>query len=156
MRMGRLDDAQAIAAYHHTMWLEESGPRLSSEALAAAKPQVERFRQWLTPGSGLTTVVIADDDDLPIAHTTVQANKLVHLFVHPDYQAAGRGRSLLTIGEALIHDSGYSSAELHTRVGNHRAIGLYRSAGWVMTDEVVMDPLPDGSAAPEHVLRKQL
>ena len=98
--------------------------------------KLDRWRLWLAPGSGFVTMV-ADDSGTPVGHTTVSGNELVHLYVDPDHWGRGLGRRLLQVGEDLLRKSGRSDVELSTMVGNERAIALYRSAGWTLTDRLV-------------------
>jgi ribosomal protein S18 acetylase RimI-like enzyme len=85
----------------------------------------------------------------------VQDDLLVHLFIDPDHQGAGIGRRLLAIAEALIAEGGHADAELHTRVDNERAIALYESAGWHLTDRLIHSA-HDGIEYDEHVLVKHV
>ncbi|HUS42752.1 MAG TPA: hypothetical protein VMY16_08805 [Ilumatobacteraceae bacterium] len=59
------------------------------------------------------------------------------------------------IGEELIAESGHTDAELQTRVDNDRAISLYRSAGWQLTDRLIHNA-HHGIEYDEHVLVKHL
>ena len=116
---------------------------------------LELFEARLAPGSSIRTVVATDDEDGVIGHVQVEGNLLVHLFVDPDHQGAGIGSRLLEIGEALIADAGHVDGELHTRVDNDRAIALYRSVGWQLTDRLIHSA-EDDIEYDEHVLVKRL
>ena len=59
------------------------------------------------------------------------------------------------VGEQLIVEQGFHDAELHTMVGNKRALGLYESAGWQLTDRLIHSA-HDGVEYDEPVLVKQL
>lgn len=64
---------------------------------------------------------------------------------------------MLGIGEQLIVDGGFLDAELHTRVGNERALRLYASAGWQLTDQLIHRVDVDGGIEyDEHVLVKSV
>ena len=154
LRWARLADAARIADYHYACWQQVFAPLVSAEVMEGVEPRVERWRDWLEPGSEFTTVVTTDDHGQPIGHTTVRGHELIHLFVDPQHHRKGLGRQLLAIGERLIRQAGYAQAELHTIVGNARAIGLYESAGWNMTEETVDDVLSNGASYTEHVMRK--
>lgn len=155
-RFAGLDDADDIAAYHHRCWVEAFSDLLDPGVVAAMDPlgKVDRWRSWLSPGSGFVTVV-AGVDGHSVGHVTVNGCELVHLFIDPDHQGGGLGRSLLAVGEALIAVGAHSTAELQTIVGNQPAIGLYRSAGWTVTDALVHND-HDGVVYDEHVLTKNL
>jgi GNAT superfamily N-acetyltransferase len=156
MRWAVPADGDRIAGYHHECWSQASAPILSPELIRRVQPRTELWQQWLAEGSGFTTVVAIDDDDQPIAHTTVNGHTLVHLFVDPPHWRKGLGRTLLAVGERLIRQGGHRQAELHTRVGNSRAIALYESAGWIMTDRTLINEdegVPDHSYT-EHVMLK--
>ncbi len=115
---------------------------------------LDLFHGRLVPDSSMRTVVAANEG-VVVGHVQVEGNLLVHLFVDPDHQGAGIGSRLLAIGEALIADAGHTDAELHTRVDNDRAIALYRSVGWQLTDRLIHSA-HDGIEYDEHVLVKPL
>ncbi len=154
-RLALLNDAATIALYHQRCWetafadLVNPGDPTKVSTLG----QVDRWRSWLAPDSGFTTIV-ADVDGTAIGHTTIRDNEIVHLFVDPDHWERGLGRSLLTIGEQMLADNGHSTIELHTMVGNTPALGLYESAGWVVTDRIIHTN--EDVVYDEHVLVKQL
>lgn len=155
-RPARLADAERIAEYHHACRLEALAPLFDEAIVAAMRPKFERWREWLQEGSGFTSVVVVDDDDVPFGHVTVHDNVLGHLFIDPPRQGEGFGRLLLGVGEQLLRDAGHAELQLQTRVGNVRAITLYESAGWIMTDELVIDEDDPGVRVEEHVLRKSV
>jgi ribosomal protein S18 acetylase RimI-like enzyme len=156
-REGLSGDAPRIAEYYHRCWLEASAPSLGPDVAERleASMWLELFEARLAPGSSMRTVVATDDEDGVIGHVQVEGNLLVHLFVDPDHQGAGIGSRLLEIGEALIADAGHVDGELHTRVDNDRAIALYRSVGWQLTDRLIHSA-HDGIEYDEHVLVKRL
>jgi GNAT superfamily N-acetyltransferase len=156
VRFATLDDASVITDYHHRCWVESFTDLLEPGVVAVMDPlaKLDRWRRWLAPESGFTTVV-ADAGGRPIGHATVSGHELVHLFVDPRHQGIGLGSSLLAVGEALIRVAGHRTAELHTIVGNEAAIALYKSAGWVVTDRFVHND-HDGVVYEEHVLVKNL
>jgi ribosomal protein S18 acetylase RimI-like enzyme len=155
-REGVSGDAPRIAEYYHRCWLAASASSLEpgvAERLEASM-WLELFHGRLVPDSSMRTVVAANDG-VVIGHVQVEGNLLVHLFVDPDHQGAGIGSRLLAIGEALIAEAGHADAELHTRVDNDRAIALYRSVGWQLTDRLIHSA-HDGIEYDEHVLVKPL
>ena len=115
---------------------------------------LDLFHGRLTSDGSMRTVV-ATNRDMVVGHVQVDGNLLVHLFVDPDHQGVGIGSRLLAIGEALISEAGHTDAELHTRVDNVRAIALYRSVGWQLTDRLIHSA-HDGIEYDEQVLVKHL
>ena len=115
---------------------------------------LDLFHGRLTSDGSMRTVV-ATNRDMVVGHVQVDGNLLVHLFVDPDHQGVGIGSRLLAIGEALISEAGHTDAELHTRVDNVRAIALYRSVGWQVTDRLTHSA-HDGIEYDEQVLVKHL
>lgn len=156
LRPGRLDDAKQIADYHHRCWLTAFAPLVDPLVMDVVEPRVERWQQWLDGSSEHDTVVAADEHDAPIGHATILGNELLHLFVDPDHHGRGLGRVLLSGAEDRLRLAGHVSIQLHTIVGNLPAIALYESNGWVMTDRLEDDHLPNGSKYTEHVLIKEL
>lgn len=156
LRPGRVSDAEAIAEYHHLCWLSAFAPLVEPEVMEVIEPRVERWNDWLSDESEHDTIVAVDGNDVPIGHSTILDNELLHLFIHPDHHGKGLGGILLANAEARLHAAGHRSIQLHTIVGNTPAIGLYESNGWIMTDRLEDDVLPNGSKYTEHVLVKDL
>jgi RimJ/RimL family protein N-acetyltransferase len=156
IRPASIDDVEALAAYHHRCWVIAFSSSLAPGAAEQLDPRgdVALFRARLAPDSGYVTMV-ADESGTAIGHTTVARNKLVHLFVNPDYWRRGIGLELLGVGEALLRDAGQQQVELWTRVGNEPAIALYLKCGWRLTDRIVHSE-ENGVAYDEHVLTKRL
>jgi ribosomal protein S18 acetylase RimI-like enzyme len=59
------------------------------------------------------------------------------VFVRPNMQGRGVGRELM---QRLIAEGPWSQLSLWTRESNHRAQRLYRSCGFVITDELGSTP----------------
>lgn len=156
-RAGVTGDAPEMSAVHHrcfvTAFIDLVTPR---EAVTALRPDkdVERFTEWLSDFCDVS-VTVAAIGGVPVAYAAVRGHELLHLFVDPAYAGRGLGRVLLADAEDRIAADGHAEAELHTIVGNEPAIGLYRSAGWEMTDELLPDS-HDGVTYDEHVMRKRL
>ena len=55
----------------------------------------------------------------------------------------------------MLAAAGHRDVELHTMVGNHRAVRLSEASGWTMTDRLVPNE-HDGLVYDEHVLVKRL
>jgi GNAT superfamily N-acetyltransferase len=156
IRSACVEDADAIAAYHHRCWVIGFSSLLEPGVVDRMDPlgKLERWRRWLAPGSGFVTKV-ADLSGTPVGHATVSGHELVHLFVDPDHWGRGLGRRLLEVGEDLLRSTGHRDIELDTMVGNERALNLYRSAGWTLTERLVHND-QDGVVYDEHVLVKRL
>ena len=157
-REGRPDDVESIARYYHRCWLTASASSLEPGVAERLDPSMwlELFCDRLSPESSMHTVVATRGGEV-IGHVQVQGNNLVHLFIDPDHQGSGIGRKMLGIGEQLIVDGGFLDAELHTRVGNEPALGLYASAGWQLTNRLIHSVDVDGGIEyDEHVLEKRL
>jgi len=156
MRWALLSDADRIADYHHQCWLTAFAPLVSDEVMATIEPRNERWRGWLSEGSGFATMVAVDADDIALGHTTVRDDELVHLFIDPAHHRSGLGRQLLEVAEGLVRSAGHPHVHLTTLVGNAPAISLYESCGWVLTDELVESTRGGGLSYTEHVMRKAL
>jgi len=157
-RVGVEGDAAPIAEYYHRCWLMASASSLEPDVAERLDPSMwlELFCDRLSPESSMRTVVATRGGEV-IGHVQVQGNNLVHLFIDPDHQGSGIGRRMLGIGEQLIVDGGFLDAELHTRVGNEPALGLYASAGWQLTNRLIHSVDVDGGIEyDEHVLEKRL
>lgn len=153
IRPARVDDAKAMAEYHHRCSVEAFTSIVEGASFDQLDPRrrVASFRSWIE--STESTVHVAELDGSVIAHLVVQGNEIVHLFVDPDHWGLGLGRRLLALGEELLRDAGHQQMELRTMVGNAPAIALYESAGWVVTDELLHQET-DGVRYDEHVLLK--
>jgi hypothetical protein len=87
-------DAHAVADYHHRCFTTTYSSQLLAGEFEA--PDLvgarEQLRDWFQPGSEFETRVAAVDG-APIGHVTVRGHQLVHLFVEPDHQKMGLGRT---------------------------------------------------------------
>lgn len=156
-RPGRPADAERLAEYHHRCWLEAFADLFEPGVVAALDPRrrVPVFELWLSPEATETTVVVAELDGVAVGHLVVFQHEVAHVFVDPERWGRGIGRQLLARAEAQVAANGFTTAELHTMVGNEPALALYRSAGWRLTDDLA--PMDDGDLRwQEHVLRTDL
>lgn len=155
LRPARGSDVDDAAVYHRRCWevafthlVEPPGRLMDLSGVIAM------LTGWFDADTEFDARV-AELDGRVIAHVVVSGNEVLHLFVDPTHHGRGVGRQLLTVAEGLIIDAGHARGVLQTIVGNIPAIGLYESAGWIVTDEVV--PLDhDGVQYDEHVLVKRL
>lgn len=116
---------------------------------------LEHFAGWLAEDSGDRVFIAERDDDL-VGYSTVVANQLVHLFIDPDHQGRGLGRTMLAAAEEHMVGAGHRTLKLHTRVGNVPAIGLYESEGWLVTDRLIHSVDDSGVEYDEHVMIKHV
>lgn len=158
IRPGQSGDAAVMSAIHHRCWLDKFAtlvtPRDAVDRMDPGR-NISRFTDWLSPGSD-AQVTVAEHDGHVIGYSTVVGHELLHLFVDPDHAGRGLGRRLLAEAEGQMADAGHRSFELHTMVGNAPAIGLYRSAGWQMTDQLIHSDDDHGVSYDEHVMIKQI
>jgi len=111
--------------------------------------QFDRFglREAINATSTNMTLTIAGPVGDPIAYAVVglghAISYLQRLAVHPDWQGAGMGRSLVRAAQRTALDAGTRAMVLNTQEDNEAAIALYRSEGFVVQ--------PDGLA----VLRRK-
>lgn len=157
LRPGRPEDADRLNAYHHRCVVEAFAPLIGPEVVERLDPQrsAPMFEHWLSADTLDTAVVVAEVGGVVVGHTVVAGHQVFHVFVDPDHWGAGIGRRLLGVAEDLVAANGFDTAELHTRVGNTRAIGLYESAGWTVTDHVLHTDEGD-LIYYEHILLKHL
>jgi len=157
LRPGRPEDVDRLAAYHHRCVVEAFAPLVGPEVVERLDPErsTPMFEHWLSADSLDTSVVVAEVGGVAVGHTVVAGHQVFHVFVDPDHWGAGIGRQLLGTAEDLVAANGFDTAELHTRVGNTRAIGLYESAGWKVTDQVLHTDEGD-LTYDEHILLKHL
>ncbi len=155
LRPATPDDVDAVEAYHARCFEKTYAAQLRAGAIAAPDRDGMRsqFRDWFRPDSDVDTQLVIVDG-VPIAHFTVSAHRLVHLFIEPAYQGKGLGRRLLAMVETLLIDAGHAQLELHTRVDNVAAIAFYEQAGWTVTDQLIRT-VEHGISYDEHVLVKR-
>ncbi len=156
LRSARVEDAEWIADYHHRCWLNSFAQLVDPAVMDGLAPRAERWTAMLSGEDGFSTAVATDANGRPLAHAAVRGNELVQLFVDPEAHGRGLGRLLLQWAEEQIRGAGHVEAELHTIVGNTPALGLYQANGWQLTEETIVERLPNGSSFTEHVLRKTM
>jgi GNAT superfamily N-acetyltransferase len=157
LRPGRPDDARRLTEYHHRCWLESFAGLFPPGVVEGLDPwrRLPVFEVWLAPDAADTTVLVAEVDGTAVGHTVVIGSGVIHLFVDPDHWGTGLGRRLLGEAERMVADNGFATAELHTMVGNERALAVYRRSGWQVTER--FETMDDGGLVwVEHVLVKDL
>lgn len=86
-----------------------------------------------------TTLTIHGPDGDPVAYAVLgighAISYLQRLAVHPDWQGAGMGRSLVRHSIRIAMSAGTHAMVLNTQEDNRAAISLYRSEGFVVQPE---------------------
>lgn len=84
-------------------------------------------------------LTIAGPDVIPVAYAVVGLGQAIsylqRLAVHPDWQGAGMGRSLVRSATRAARTAGTRAMVLNTQQDNAGAIGLYESEGFVVQPE---------------------
>ncbi len=86
--------------------------------------------------SATTTLTIAGPDADPIAYAVLGLGNAIsylqRLAVHPSWQGAGMGRSLVRAAVRTARAAGSRAMVLNTQQDNEAAIGLYESEGFLI------------------------
>jgi RimJ/RimL family protein N-acetyltransferase len=156
LRPVRLDDVEAIAAYHHQCWLQGYAGLVPQEVLDAlvVEDRIQLWREHLASGAGRTAVVAADDR--PIAHVGVELDTIESVYVDPAWWGQRIGPVLLAEGERLLQEDGVTDGVLWTVVGNDRAVKVYEAAGWALDGTVEVHDHPLGFNLTEQRMVKRL
>lgn len=84
--------------------------------------------------SGIETLVIADDNYIPVAFMGIEAGKIEMLFVSPDCLGRGRGRELAELGIAQ-----YGVRYVDVNEQNPQAAGFYKHIGFEVFERTEWD-----------------
>jgi GNAT superfamily N-acetyltransferase len=156
-RPGRPEDARRLTEYHHRCWVAAFTGLFPPGVVEGLDPwrRLPVFEGWLSSDATDTTVVVAEVTGVAVGHTVVIGSAVAQVFVDPDHWGSGLGRRLLESAERIVAGNGFATAELHTMVGNERALALYRGSGWQVTER--FETMEDGDLVwDEHVLLKDL
>ncbi len=129
-------DTGYITFLHGKLYAEECGfdhtfePYVAIPLSEFVKTQGPRERIWIVEKDGLVMGSAA-----VVKHSEKRA-QLRWLLLHPEVRKQGIGRKLLEEALAFARRSGYDSMFLLTVDILPRAAGLYRSLGFIITDEV--------------------
>lgn len=144
-------DADAIAAVHVASW--QVGYRgLLPEDVLAGLSVAEFGSRWAAGlragGARVSTLLVCRGDEVvgfstvgpvrsaedgaDIAEPGTDLGELRTIYVHPAHWRLGIGGRLHTAALYKLAAFGFRLAVLFVLVGNERAIGFYRQAGWVM------------------------
>lgn len=144
-------DAEAIAAVNVASW--QVGYRdLLPEEMLAGLSVAEFGSRWTAGlragGARVSTLLMCRGDEV-VGYSTVgplrnledgaglaevgtELGELRTIYVHPDHWRHGIGSRLHSAALHKLAALGFPFAVLFVLVGNERAIGFYRQAGWVM------------------------
>jgi len=133
-------DALAVAAVHVASWQVAYWNIVPDEFLDAFDVAERANRYTFDPGNaGGFVTWIASGGDTIVGFVTVSpcrdedlagAGEVQALYVTPTTWRSGVGAILLSKGEQLLVDDGYSTASLWVVEENARARAFYESRGW--------------------------
>jgi len=92
---------------------------------------VEEIARWIYD-NGTFWVWEEDDAVQGFAVADSRDGTIFGLFIHPDYEGRGIGRTLLPLACNDLRKAGFAVATLTTSPGT-RAEGFYRAGGWIET-----------------------
>lgn len=99
------------------------------------KYDIQKLTQLVTKGLfEIETLVVANDDNIPIAFMGIQNSKIEMLFVLPDYFGKGIGKELLALAIAK-----YNIKYVDVNEQNPQAIGFYRHIGFEVFERTEFD-----------------
>lgn len=84
--------------------------------------------------SDITTLVVVNDNHVPVAFMGIDRNKIGMLFVSPDYFGKGIGRELAELGMAR-----YGVRYVDVNEQNPQAAGFYRHLGFEIFERTELD-----------------
>lgn len=131
IRQAEQGDAEAVFAIR----LAVRENRLTEAQLAARGITRSAYRRWLADGTG---VWVADHDDTVVGFAIALPKEATiwALFVHPDFEGQGIGRSLLEVAENWLFARGCEEIWLTTDGDmRNRAHGFYERMGWYLTGD---------------------
>lgn len=73
---------------------------------------------------------------LLLMHRPLNVAQLRYFILHPSCRGIGLGKKMINLYMEFFHEKGYSSSYLWTTHELHAAAHLYKSAGFVLTEEV--------------------
>lgn len=84
--------------------------------------------------SGIETLIVARDNQKPIAFMGIEAGRIEMLFVSPDYFGKGLGRELAELG---ISQYGVRYVDVNEQ--NSQTVGFYRHIGFEVFERTELD-----------------
>lgn len=116
------DRTNALIDALTTLW--ETSVRATHHFLT--EDDIQKLTPFVKMGlSGIGTLVVARDNQKPIAFMGIEAGKIEMLFVSPDYFGKGIGRELAELG---ISQYGVRYVDVNEQ--NPQAIGFYEHIGF--------------------------
>lgn len=114
-----------------TIW--EASVRATHHFLSEG--DIQKLTPFVKMGlSGIETLVVARDNENPIAFLGIEAGKIEMLFVSPDYFGKGLGRELAELG---ISQYGVRYVDVNEQ--NPQAIGFYEHIGFEVFQRTEFD-----------------
>ena len=87
---------------------------------------------YIAARDGGETFIVAVEDDVAVGFCSVTTHQIIGLYVAPDHQGQGIGKSLLAAAEAVLIDAGTTFSRIHASVS---AVQFYESNGYCVTGQ---------------------
>jgi len=114
-----------------TLW--EASVRATHHFLT--ENDIQKLTPFVKTGlSAIETLIVANDNQIPIAFMGIEAGKIEMLFLSPNYFAKGIGRELAELGI-----SGYGVRYVDVNEQNTKAEGFYRHIGFEVFERNELD-----------------
>ncbi|WP_433556917.1 N-acetyltransferase family protein [Pseudonocardia xinjiangensis] len=168
IREARPEDARGIAAVHVSSWQEAYRGLLPADVLAGLSV-TGREQVWtaiLSDPSARDPVLVAADGTTVLGFVSMgpdrggaaseDTGELYAFYVHPGCWREGIGGRLHSAAIQRLTALRFVSAALWVLAGNDRALGFYRSAGWVPDGQTKTDSGPGGIDLHELRLYRRL
>ncbi len=133
----RPGDIGYVTYLHGTLYSREHGFGISFESYVASG--LHDFYQQYDPEKDCVWVCEHEDKMvgfLLLMHRPGNAAQLRYFILHPEYRGICLGRKLMNLFIDYFHAKGYRSAFLWTTDGLPAAAHLYKSRGFVLTEEL--------------------
>lgn len=135
-RLATADDIPALFAVRTSV--RENHLDLAQLAERGVTPT--SIAELLADAKSRTWVVAERDEVVAFSMADARTGTVFALFVRPDAEGRGYGRTLLAAAEAWLFASGWGTIWLSTgREPYFRAHRIYRAAGWVMVGDADHD-----------------
>lgn len=128
-RVARPSDLKELAGIWNDGWNEAHRLLLPPEVSAARTP--ESFVRRLEPG--LKDVRVIEDEVGLAGFHYIKGSELYQFYVPARARGRGMAQKLMVDAEHSFVNRGVIAAWLACAIGNNRAAGFYKKAGWVLT-----------------------